>query len=251
MSNDKKRKQKTKARRDRIWFIPVFALMFIGFLLYFNIEKQEQPTIDKVPKQATTSTDPNQPTMAQQVFVKNILLPTLDQAMISYPIASIHNRFIACMKRINTGQIALGVSATPSPQGAFAAAIKDPDGKLRILISVPVAMQTLSDINDDRELFTDYMVGIMLHEEYHLIVQGGYCPGELSFDEMAQSESEAWWFTIEEVYLPMIRAGRLQCVDQATMEGLTAYRQAKGDKNHSAWVAFSKSATGLQQPRRE
>ena len=240
-------RKKDEDKRNWTWLIALVLFVALSFVLYQNRDKQvgSLPKTDASKEQAV-SKDSNQPTQAQQDFVANILLPTLDRAKISYPVPSIRTRFATCMKRISDGQVALQVSATPSHQGGIAAAFKDLGGKLIILISVPAAMDALVGARNDRELFTDYLVGIMLHEEYHLIVQGGKRPDELSFDEMVQSESEAWWFTVKEVYLPMIRAGRMKLCDQATKEGLDAYEQANGDRNHPAWIKFSRSATGME-----
>lgn len=235
-----------KQKSMLICFIAGIAAMLTGFMLWMDknppAETPEKTTIEDAPPPPA----PNQPTKAQRDFVEKILLPTIDRAKAHYPVPSIRARFATCMKRISAGQILLQVSATPSPQGGLAGAFKDEKGNLCLLISVPAAMQVLIDSGNDLELFADCMVAMMLHEEYHLIVQGGFRPNEQSFEQLAKTESAAWWFTIEKVYLPMMRAGRLRRFDEAVKKALDAYREANGDRHHPAWIRFSKYATGLK-----
>lgn len=207
-------------------------------------KKQPQPKPVSTPSTAIAQAA-DKPTPEQIKFVNELLLPIVNEARQSYPIHSIRKKLDKLIGRFETGQISLQMMAVESDQSAIAAAVKTENGQLQLFVVVPAAMRLWVDIRADRELFKDNIVGFYLHEEFHLIVEGGHKAGEQSPSEMAESESKAWWYTIEEVYLPMIRANRLRMINESLHDGLEAYREANGDRHHPAWVEFSKQATGL------
>lgn len=109
---------------------------------------------------------------------------------------------------------------------------------------VPAVVDHYDKITD-ADTRDDTIVGILLHEEYHLkhhvfVDRTGQDPKVF----LPIEEGEAWWWCVEELYLPMMRSGRLKRLpsNDSVASALMAYRDARGDRYSPAWTQFSLNA---------
>lgn len=189
------------------------------------------------------------PIEQQKRFVYEVFFPLMDEAVLSYPVESLRARFAQTDERIKSGEIALAMSLVFPDVKALGGARTNEHGQPELIIWVQVVMELWQDIDGDRELFKDQIIGVILHEEYHLDHHQGDGSDDESPEIAVQQESEAWWYSIEQVYLPQINAGRLHHVDVSIRDGIRAYRAAKGDPYSVAWQEFAEEATGRPHRR--
>lgn len=231
-----------------------YIISFIFILcLAFSLcceKTEEKKTIEvrnsqsSFPQQDTPALLPSR--AKQEKFVYNILLPTMENSAINYSIPSIRKKMAAFMGRLNSEQFLLNMSPIPAKQRALAGAHLNEQGYPTLTIFVPVMMEMYEE-SGDIETFIDRLISTLLHEEFHLVVQGTSAPGDVTDEELMQHESGAWIYTITEVAIPMLNSNRSYILrDYATAEALHAYQQANGDPNHPAWIEFAWSATGIR-----
>ena len=183
------------------------------------------------------------PTVSDQEFVQKVFIPELSRLANEYPVESVRLQMHSVMRKIESGEIQLGMRASPMEQNALAYCVNLPDKKVLGFVLV-----TVKDLysRGDRDVIEDMLVGAVTHEGYHLLQQSNYGAG-MSPQELQAAESDAWLYSVEKVYKPMHDAGRMRGMDadDAAVLATRYYTGAHGDKDHPAWVAWSKIATGL------
>ncbi len=193
------------------------------------------------------SPDAEQPTPEQIAFVHSQLFMAWDHIGAYYPLPELRQEFKSFMDRTQVGDVRIRVEPKRFLFGAPPAMATRLNGQLTVVLCVPVWMDIWNEIGE-RETITDIVVGIMLHEKFHLDHHAGTPPGMITHQQQVENESEAWWYTVEHCYLPMLRAGRLSHLpkddpEQAITNALFAYKLANGDRRHPAWRNFAASVS--------
>lgn len=180
----------------------------------------------------------DKPTPEQQAWAKENLLDVLDQAALNYPVDSIREQVRAGLGKIQSKQIGMTISLKMHPAGhsVTAAGIWDERSGPTILWFY-AGVRYLSDNNlQDRQQHQDEIVLVFLHELFHLEKQPPYKMGELTREVAIDQELAAWWWTIENVQIPMRQhdrySGKVSLGDKLANQ---AYFEANGDQQHPAW----------------
>ncbi len=178
----------------------------------------------------------------QKIFVEKVLIPIINDITVNYPVKTLRLKVVSTLnrhaKKWNNYPIAM--SSSSNKQGGIGAAI---DG--RIIFFVPVVMMAYKETS--LELFKDRLVDLILHEEYHLIHDGGTRSNVTnSRYELLKAESTTWWHQCKNVIALMFAADRLKGLpqDDAIFLGWRSYINAKGNQNSDAWKMFTTIAIG-------
>ncbi len=227
--------------KNRIALVVAFLLVIgTSWLLVSKKERQPKPippapsvSIAPLNTRATHTLLPGAavPTMEQVYFVSNLMLPMFDKTALTYPEPSIRERFARFLQRTRDGGD-VHFNMDTGIQSQVMAAVSLHEGRITLTIWVCVPMQWYKESGEDLEALEDEMVMSMLHEQYHVehhVLQNA--PHRLA-------ESEAWWYTIETVCLPMRKTGRLKKIKPFLARALEAYRQANGDPKSASWQNF-------------
>ncbi len=147
------------------------------------------------------------------------------------------------MEKIEKGQVRLIVQTQPAGS-AMAAANMEAKNPQVIRVFLPSMMLFFQQINADLASFTDDVVATFLHEAYHL---EHHMVSPTTPHDPRRAESEAWAWTIREVYQPMIQAGRLQMVDNTVKDAIRTYAEVRGNTDAPQWKAFVESIIAPNQ----
>ncbi len=220
------------------------SLAILALAVYFAIQHSSRATTANVvpptpnqPKEApATSARPVYTQDEMRAFLGNVLMPLLHSARQEYPVVSVRESMEGLMARIERHEILLVIQPVYMG-GGLARSGMSQDGRPMLEIILPAAMQFHEETGRDTESFQDEMIATVLHEQYHI---DHHFKAPLP---ATQAESEAWAYTIREVYLPMSKAGRLKQVDSTAGAGILSYHACGGDTNHRAWQAFIGTVT--------
>jgi hypothetical protein len=253
---------KRSSNRGPLILLGVIAVIIV--LISSRRERVAETTasITPTPTAQITSTIPRQvypptpdaelPTAEQTAFVNTQLMPAWDHIRAYYPLTNLRADFDRFMQRTQNGDVQIIIKSKRFTDGSPPALATKVNGRLTVVLCIPVLMDIWNEIGE-RETIADIVVGIMLHEQYHLDHHANMPPEQLSYRQRIQNEAEAWWYSIEMCYQPMLDAGRLTHLrrddaDQAIWNGLLAYRTAQGNRNHPAWWQFAESASPPPPP---
>lgn len=234
----------------RTWIPKVGVLMVIVLAALVTFYAQSKPESTPSPPAAVTTTtqpkaiDPG-PTPEQEKFIRERLLADCDRIAAQYPIEPIRIRFASLVQRMARKEILLHCSAGYLNETQIdAVALADQhEGKPLIQFFVPAVVDHYNKITDV-ETRDDTIVGILLHEEYHI-------KHHVFTDRTGQDpklflpieEGQAWW-CVTELYLPMVQNGRLKQLpaNDSVHSALRAYHDAHGNPASRPWMQFSLSA---------
>lgn len=220
-------------------------LLLAGFILAILANLKPTQSARKEPSGPAAKTQPVQESRRsspaqsqippeQYLFWDRILMPCIHEARQTYPVLAIRQKVDAFMARIQSGEVRLNLHTAPAGNALAAANAEERDPYI-MMVFMPAMINLFTQVNGDQDSFQDEVVAIFLHEEYHLNHHMAQ-PGQ-AFDHH-RNESEAWWWTIEQVYLPMIHAGRLKMVDDTVQDAINAYREARGNPEAPCWKRF-------------
>ena len=187
------------------------------------------------------------PTAEQELFFRQRFLADWERIRTGYPIMDLRTRFDRLAHRVGTKDIRLHVTAIyANKTDKSVTAMADNEGQLKLIqFFAPAVIDMYSDI-PDQELRDDLIIGILLHEEYHLDHHVFVRPKEtLTQGILTLEENETWWWCVETIYLPMKAQGRLRSLPRTSSvdAALRAYADARGDRLSRAWMTFSRNAS--------
>jgi hypothetical protein len=191
--------------------------------------------------------DADLPSPDQIAFVNSQLMPAWNHIRAYYPLPKLRKDFDRFMARTQDGDVQIITMSKRQMAGAPPAMATRVNGRLSVVLCIPAWMDIWNEIGE-RETIADIVVAIMLHEQYHLDHHYNTPPARISYRQRVENESEAWWYSLEECYLPMFNEGRLSNLpkddpDQAITNAVLAYSIAKGDRRHPAWQEFVESVS--------
>lgn len=237
----------------------VFAFLFGCFLYNPEPPKVQPNTQTAAPAPASSSSarpayppspDAMTATPEQIAFVHSQLFPAWDHIRAYYPMPQLRREFGRLMQRTQGGDLRIRVEPKRFLSGAPPAMATRINGQLTIVLCVPALIDIWNEIGE-RETIADIIVGIMLHEQYHLDHHSSIPPEQVTRQQLIDHEAEAWWYTVEQCYLPMLQGGRLthlpQDPDQSITNAVLAYQVANGRRNHPVWRQFAESVTSAPQ----
>ena len=209
-------------------------------------------TIKPTPAAVERAERPPRPAPAQPINTKAFYLrelaPLLAEATASHPVPAVRDGLRDVHRRQREGVLRIRTTDNKINFGGMAAII---DGQKTILINVRPWRQDLSKFN--RNSIMDVIAVTILHELYHLdhhpigyVTQNGariHQPEAVGTTFM--KESEAWWWVVETLVIPIREAGRLQDLlpESRDYKAIQAYKNAHGDPTSPAWTAFVKTVT--------
>lgn len=251
-------KKKKKTMEEELlpvarWLPRVMLIMLAVLALLTVVMNGVQPKIPAtpVPSQSPAvapviTQDPG-PTPEQEQFIRERFLRDWERIRATYPIPDIRQRFDKLVRRVETKDIRLHVSPFYMPGQADAYAMADTQDGLKIMQFFAPAIMDLYRLISDQDTRDDIIIGVLLHEEFHLDHHIFAHPKEMmNKDVLVLEESEAWWWCVQTLYLPMRAAGRLQYLPErdSIRSALQAYRDSRGDSVSPAWLTFARNATG-------
>jgi len=168
----------------------------------------------------------------------------------NYPLVDVREQFMALCQELDQETIHLIAVASRKATGGFASILRDTSGRLEIRIYIPELESFYEYYLDDQEIQDDELVAFLLHERYHLIEQGLGRPHETDPAGIVEGERAAWWYCVEEIYLPMRNADRLQGLHPHSIVRLAfiAHEKSQGDMYAPNWTHFSRLSTGIPDP---
>jgi hypothetical protein len=172
----------------------------------------------------------------------------------TYPVPSIRHRLQDLCGDIEAGRIRLALvpKRLETQEHGIASGMLDADGHATLSVYLPLVEKMRERDAGFPGLFDDSLASILLHERYHIVDQKLRI-GAATPDVLVEAERDCWWFTVEELILPMRRAGRLSGYgpNSSFAVALRAYQEARGDKHSVAWTRFAILSTGIKKERLE
>jgi hypothetical protein len=190
-------------------------------------------------------------TADQHRFMKEQFLPRWDIIRRTYPIPDLRARFDRLAQRLLTKNIRLQVSALYHPSGRRSVLGEaDREGRQAVIRFFEPALRDFVTRVPDQDTRDDIVIGMMLHEEYHLTnhvfnpLRGQDAPAANSL-----RESDTWWWCCETIYTPMVRAGRLRHLptDDAINGAMSCFNAAAGNPASEAWLRFCLADPALKR----
>ena len=196
---------------------------------------------------AQIATVPVQMTDDEILSISNRLETDVAQLCVDYPLAGIREQFMVLCQEFDQETIRLIAVASRKATGGFASIMRDTSGRLEIRIYIPELESFYESHIDEQESQDDELVAFLLHERYHLIEQGVGLPHETDPAGIVEVERAAWWYCVEELYLPMRNAGRLQGLHPHSIVRLAfiAHEKSQGDMYSPNWTHFARLSTGI------
>ncbi|MEK7452385.1 MAG: hypothetical protein AAB664_03530 [Patescibacteria group bacterium] len=172
----------------------------------------------------------------------------------TYPIKKIRDELEVLSAKIDNGKIKLRLDADKMLQKAFALSYLD-ETKIPIIAFSTSGFQQIREDNKDLpQLADDELIAILLHEHCHvmkhkLLTLNEINAKKIQLHEIIEGERECWWYTVKELYYPMLQAGRLNgyFTDGVTGLALKAYNQSNGDMYSPAWTRYAIRTTGAPE----
>ncbi len=168
-------------------------------------------------------------------------LPRWNVICNTYPIPDLRLRFGSLARRIATNEIRLKVSALYKPGRKTVLCEADRVGVQPIIRFFEPALRDFYARVKDENTRDDEIIGMMLHEEYHL-KHHTFNPAQGPNKRLEESlrESDTWWWTCETIFAPMMRAGRLRNLreDDAISGAMQCYNDSGGNPTADAWMRF-------------
>lgn len=232
--------------RKILYLLPLALLLLLPLFLRKNGAETDTPPVSK-PREVTRPLPPAVHLDAlaeQQKWVSDTFIPAIERIKTAYPITTLRTAVNETFERIKRREIVLVMNTERQHQGAVAGGMHV-KGERHLVFFVPVLEDVWRECGHREEVFDDYLVQTILHEEFHLLKQPPYKPGGLSRDELAIRESEAWWYTVEDVLLPMVRGKSSTVLDPVSALAVKHYQMANGDPENRLWQDFGKISTGL------
>jgi len=176
-------------------------------------------------------------------FIKEVFIPDLRRLAQEYPIESVRVEMASTYEAVQDGRVKLTLAPGQNFRSALFFAIHTPEQRA-LCFSYPRVRALYG--SSSRETRDDVLVGAFTHEGFHLLVQD---PIPNTPEAGVRAESEAWHYTVKEIYLPMREEGRLQGLpaSNAAMIAIEAYQRANGNPFHPAWVEWSHHAAGVAE----
>ena len=237
----------------RTWIpkVGVFVAIVLAALVMFYSQTKPVPVSTPAPAAVISSASPTKaidpgPTPEQERWIRERLLHDCDRIAANYPIVEIRQRFATFVQRLARKDVLMHCSAgyLNGNQRDSVALADQHEGKPMIQFFVPAVVDHYNKITDV-DTRDDTIVGILLHEEYHLkhhvfVDRTGQDPKVF----LPIEEGEAWWWCVEELYLPMMRNGRLKQLprNDSVASALMAYQDSRGNRYSPAWTLFSLNA---------
>lgn len=244
----------------RTWIPKVGVLMVIvlaAIITFYSqapsVPTHPQPTPAVVQSVAPVQTTDPGPTPEQEKWMREHFLHDCDRIAKTYPIEPIRQQFAAFVQRLTRKEVLMHCSAgyLNGTERDSVSLADQHEGKPMIQFFVPAVVDHYNKITDvgTRD---DTIVGILLHEEFHL--QHHVFTDRTGQDPkvfLPIEEGETWWWCVENLYLPMVRQGRLQHlpINDSVSAALRAYRDSRGNPNTAAWMQFAINTTCLKPPR--
>ena len=252
----KKRKARPPAlpppapRSKKKWAILIVAFGLLASVGGLAVWKWRKP-----PEKPKTRSNPPPPlidelTPEQHAFMQQQFLPRWNVIRNTYPILDLRQRFDRLAARIQRHDIRLKVSALYKPGRASVFCESDRDGMQPIIRFFQPALRDFFFRTPDEEMRDDVILGVMLHEEYHLehhIFQSPEGPNEVLIH--SQRESATWWWCCDTIFTPMMAAGRLRHLppEDAITGAMRCYLDAHGDQNAPSWIRFCEADPELRK----
>lgn len=197
---------------------------------------------------ATTQTQiDSEPKVIAVISKKETVHELLQRLRKTYPIPEIRNELERLCVDFENGKIKLVLHDAVHGPGGIAWAYRSPDGFPTIGVSLRTFEILREENKDLPHLVEDQFISILLHERFHLVKQDNWRPGGMSLKHLVESERECWWYTVRELFLPMLKNGRLRGYFADGSEGLAlkAYQEAKGNIASDVWTRFAMESTGV------
>lgn len=230
----------------------ILIILLIGIIAWgvYNEVESSVATAD-TPVQAKVVATPPQPaplqsaidelTPEQHQFMRQVFLPRWEVMRKTYPIPVLRTRFDRLAARILSNDIRLQVSALYKEGRPGVLGEADRNGLQCVIRFFQPALKDLFTRIPEEETRDDVILGMMLHEEYHLNYHV-FVPilGPNTAVENSLRESDTWWWCCETIYAPMFRHGRLRNLppDDAIHGAMQCFTEANGDKTSPAWMRF-------------
>lgn len=232
----KKKKHQTsdkqvKHEHKESWRSWISVIIIILIAVTFNLWRSQQ----RQPSEGLFSEK-------EHNFDKEVLIPMHRRLAKTYPVEPVRKLY-ATMERFHSGEWDYVSSPAVGPNPPIATAGLY-EGRFCIYFVVPTVMHLYGKTRQCPEYFEDSIVETMIHESLH--IQMGHCTNEDNSDEESRlHESDVWWIMVEKVFLPMLKGGRMKGLPHENSHHLAilCYKIAAGDKNHEAWVTFTKRAS--------
>lgn len=183
-----------------------------------------------------------------EILVNN-LLDELTRMRRTLPVRTVKRSLRTLLRKIYAQEIRVSYT---EQQKSYLAAAAMRDGEPTIKICAPQVEEYrryyLSldvDLRSAKETFLDLMATVLLHELYHLEhhnvprYRNGNQVSELrTEDDRVRNESECWWYTVEELLIPLRKEGRLKHIHPTgnEMAAIHFYNLANGDRTHPDWM---------------
>lgn len=262
MSKKKKASKPTEMRSQPRWYL-VLAITLIttaGVMFVWLGEQRPEQAADRPakPPRITASVAPvatidSGPTPEQERFMRERFLADWERIRKAYPIADIRNRFDRLAQRVLNKDIRLHVSALYlNRTETDVIALADRQGDLKVLQFFAPALLDLYHQITDVDLRDDILIGVVLHEEYHIDHHVfAHTQDQLTHALVAMEEGETWWWCVETLYIPMIEQRRLRHLPptDSVSSALRAYGDARGDRNSLPWLTFCQAASSAYKRR--
>lgn len=191
------------------------------------------------------------PTAEEAAWVDENLNAILIPAATTYPVPAVRLQLLRLIVFTRASGLHMNITRRPHPSGrsVVASALWTRDNVPTILWHLPGVRDVYREVGQNRARYEDEIIAIYLHEFYHLSVQNLHRPN-LSYEEMVELELEAWWWTVEQVIIPMKVAGRfpgdLSPLEQAV---ITAHMFSYGDVHSPYWHAMGDVLTPYVAPK--
>ena len=182
------------------------------------------------------------PTPEEERFAQEVLFPTMNYIRYEYPLPTLRRMANETLSRIEEEvpiQFNISREHRDDLDSALAGVIHNSDGSAQLIFFIPELMQTYNCVGQWD--FIDMFLVTVLHEGYHLFEQD--IQHNESHADYVQNESEALWWTVESVYIPLSRGGHMLInMSALTKYMIHSYKNSRSRRS-DAWRQFMRVYT--------
>ncbi|MDB5244550.1 MAG: hypothetical protein JWN18_420 [Parcubacteria group bacterium] len=199
--------------------------------------------------------------LTQQTLIQQVLNPLRQHIVASYPISDLKVKFVDAL---GDSAVTLAVAQRYSVVGghgiggdtplAFSGPRPDGAGPAVIIVfenfveRMQYGVKFAKSQKEYEEYLEDLLIGVYLHEYYHIKKQGFWKLNNTRA-EMIAFEADCWKYTVEEILLPMQRGGRGKLLPGTFDDTVLAlYTELKGKTSDPRWKKLFEDTYGKSKP---